>query len=94
MSRDEIIRLIYAENSGHLSNGDISILLMNYCLENDKPSTESTMFITALYKIPIQLSYCISHALRWYERKYSINKLYSRPNPLNIGDGRSLILIY
>lgn len=94
MSREEIIRLSYAANNDSLTSSDISILLMNYCMENGKPYMESTMFVISLGKVPELLAYCISYTLKWYERKYAINKLYSTPNPMALGDGRRIILIY
>lgn len=94
MSREEVIRLSYAASNDSLTNSDISILLMNYCMENGKPYMESTMFVISLGKVPELLAYCISYTLKWYERKYAINKLYSAPNPMALGDGRRIILIY
>lgn len=94
MTREEIIRLSYAAGNGNLSSSDVSMLLLSYCLENGKPYTESTMFVTGLDKMPELLAYCIPYALEWYERKYAINKLYSAPNPMALGDGTRMILIY
>lgn len=94
MNREEIIRLSYAASNGNLSSSDVSLLLIQYCLENGKPYIESTMFVISLGRMSELLAYCISYALRWYERKYAINKLYSAPNPMALGDGRRIILIY
>ncbi len=44
--------------------------------------------------MPKLIAYCISYALKYYEIKYAINKLYSAPNPMVLGDGRRIILIY
>lgn len=94
MSREEVIRLSYAASNGSLTSGDISILLMNYCMENGKSYFDSSRFVISLGKVPELLAYCISYTLKWYERKYAINKLYSAPNPMALGDGRRIILIY
>lgn len=94
MTREEVIRLSYAASNGNLSSSDVSMLLLSYCLENGKPHMESTMFVIGLGKMPELLAYCIFYALEWYERKYAINKLYSAPNPMALGDGRRIILIY
>lgn len=94
MSREEVIRLSYAASNGNLSSSDVSLLLMQYCLENGKPYMESTMFVIGLGRMSELFAYCISYALRWYEKKYAINKLYSAPNPMVLGDGRRIILIY
>lgn len=94
MSREDVIRLSYAASNGNLSSSDVSLLLMQYCLENKKPYMKSIMFVIYLSKVPELLAYCISYALEWYERKYAINKLYSAPNPMALGNGRRIILIY
>lgn len=94
MSREDVIRLSYAASNGNLTSSDVSLLLMQYCLENGKPYMESTMFVIGLGRMSELLAYCISYALRWYERKYAIHKLYSAPNPMALGDGRRIILIY
>ena len=94
MSREDVIRLSYAASNGNLSSSDVSLLLMQYCLENGKPYMESAMFVLYLGNVPVLLAYCISYALGWYERKYAINKLYSAPDPMALGNGRRIILIY
>lgn len=94
MSREDVIRLSYAASNGNLNSSDTSVLLLSYCLENGKPYMESAMFVICLGKMPELLAYCISYALGWYERKYTINKLYSAPDPMALGNGRRIILIY
>ena len=96
MSREEVIRLsyAYAASNGNLNNRDTSVLLLSYCLENGKPYTESVRFVMGLSRRPVLLAYCISYALMWYEKKYAICKLYSAPNPMALGNGRRIILIY
>lgn len=94
MTRENVIRLSYAASNGNLTSSDVSLLLMQYCLENGKPYMESTMFVIGLGRMSELLAYCISYALRWYERKYAIHKLYSAPNPMALGDVRRIILIY
>lgn len=94
MTREDVIRLSYAASNGNLSGSDASTLLLSYCLENGKSYMESTMFVIGLGKMPELLAYCISYALGWYERKYAIHKLYLAPNPMALGDGRRIILIY
>ena len=94
MTREDVIRLSYAASNGSLTGSEASVLLLSYCLENGKSYMESTMFVIGLGRMPELLAYCISYALRRYERKYAIHKLYSAPNPMALGDGRRIILIY
>lgn len=94
MSREDVIRLSYAASNGNLSSSDVSLLLMQYCLENGKPYIESARFVMGLRSRPGLLAYCISYALMWYEKKYAICKLYSAPDTRAFGNGRRIILIY
>lgn len=94
MNREEVIRLSYAASNGSLTSSDISVLLMQYCLENGKPYPESALFVMSLGKMPELLAYCANYALEWYQRKYAMFKLYSAPSPMGLGNGRRIILIY
>ena len=94
MSREDVIRLSYAASNGNLNSSDVSLLLMQYCLENGKSYIESVRFVMGLSRRPVLLAYCISYALMWYEKKYAICKLYSAPDTMAFGNGRRIILIY
>lgn len=50
MGRDEVVRISRLAAFGGLTEMDVNILLMNYCLEHDKPYYETTVFITFLLK--------------------------------------------
>jgi hypothetical protein len=89
MGRDEVVRISRLVAFGGLTEMDVNILLMNYCLEHDKPYYETTVFITILLKQEIFEPFFIE-ALEYYEKKYTINKLQSKPN--NMGQ-RQIILI-
>lgn len=91
MTREEVIRLSYAANDDSLTIDDVSVLLMQYCIENGKSYRESTMFIRGLSEMPELMVYYTHYALEWYQRKYTIIKLYSIPD--SIGSIR-IILIY
>ncbi len=81
MGRDEVVRISRLVAFGGLTEIDINILLMNYCLEHGKPYYETTVFITILLKQGIFDLFFIE-ALGYYERKYTINKLQSKPNEI------------
>lgn len=81
MDRDEVVRISRLVAFGGLTEMDINILLMNYCLEHGKPYSLETGNIRAFLFI---------EALEYYEKKYTINKLQSKPN--NMGQ-RQIILI-
>lgn len=79
MNKDEVVRISRLAAFGGLTNSDINILLMNYCLEHNKPYYEITVFITILLERGIVMPFFME-ALGYYERKYTINKLQSKPN--------------
>lgn len=81
MSRDEVVRISRLVAFGGLTEMDVNILLMNYCLEHDKPHYETTVFITFLLKNGMFEPFFME-ALGYYERKYTINKLQSKPNEI------------
>lgn len=81
MDRDEVVRISRLVAFGGLTEIDINSLLMNYCLEHGKPYYETTVFITILLKQGIFEPFFIE-ALGYYERKYTINKLQSKPNKI------------
>lgn len=81
MGRDEVVRISRLVAFGGLTEMDVNILLMNYCLEHDKPYYETTVFITFLLKSGMFEPFFME-ALGYYERKYTINKLQSKPNEI------------
>lgn len=81
MGRDEVVRISRLVAFGGLTEMDINILLMNYCLEHSKPHYETTVFVTILLKQEIFEPFFIE-ALEYYEKKYTINKLQSKPNEI------------
>lgn len=81
MGRDEVVRISRLVAFGGLTEMDVNILLMNYCLEHDKPYYETTVFITFLLKNGMFEPFFME-ALGYYGRKYTINKLQSKPNEI------------
>lgn len=81
MGRDEVVRISRLVAFGGLTEMDVNILLMNYCLEHSKPYHETTVFITFLLKNGMFEPFFME-ALGYYERKYTINKLQSKPNEI------------
>ena len=81
MGRNEVVRISRLVAFGGLTEMDVNILLMNYCLEHDKPYQETTVFITFLLKKGMFEPFFME-ALEYYEKKYTINKLQSKPNEI------------
>lgn len=81
MGRDEVVRISRLVAFGGLTEMDINILLMNYCLEHGKPYYETTVFVTILLKQGI-FEPSFIEALEYYEKKHTINKLQSKPNEI------------
>lgn len=81
MDRNETVRISRLAAFGGLTESDASIVLMQYCIEHGKPYYETALFVT--------------HVLSFYERKFTVYKLWSAPNPLNnMGQERTLLQIF
>lgn len=95
MDRDETVRISRLAAFGGLTESDASILLMQYCIEHGKPYYETTMFVTNVLRNRQLLTHCFNIALSFYERKFTVYKLWSASNPLNIqGQDRTLLQIF
>ena len=95
MDREETVRISRLAAFGGLTESDASMVLMQYCIEHGKPYYETTMFVTNVLRDRQLLSYCLGIALSFYERKFTVYKLWSASNPLNIqGQDRTLLQIF
>lgn len=83
MDRDETVRISRLAAFGGLTESDASVVLMQYCIEHGKPYYETTIFVTNVLRNRQLLTYCFNIALSFYERKFTVYKLWSAPNPLN-----------
>lgn len=81
MSRDEVVRISRLVAFGGLTETEVSILLMQYCLEHNKPYYETTVFVTLLLRSGDIMPFFME-ALEYYEKKYTINKLQSKSNEI------------
>lgn len=88
MGRDEVVRISRLVAFGGLTEMDVNILL-DYCTEHGKDPKLSVTFIQTIMGIGMLQPY-LMEALEYYEKKYTINKLQSKPN--NMGQ-RQIIFI-
>lgn len=96
MDRNETVRISRLAAFGGLTSTDVSVLLVQYCVaEHNKPYEDTIRFVTALLGRPIELRFCVEAALEYYEKKFTVYKLWSAPNPLNNQrQERKVILIF
>lgn len=95
MDRDETVRISRLAAFGGLTETDVNMVLMQYCIEQGKPYYETALFVTHILRNRQLMSYCFNFALSFYERKFTVYKLWSTPNPLNIqGQERTLLQIF
>lgn len=81
MDRNETVRISRLAAFGGLTETDVNMMLMQYCIGQGKPYYETALFVT--------------HVLSFYERKFTVYKLWSAPNPLNnMGQERKLLQIF
>ena len=81
MSRDEVVRISRLVAFGGLTGEDAVNLLLDYCTEYDKDPKLSITFIQTIMGMGMVQSY-LMEALEYYEKKYTINKLQSKPNEI------------
>ena len=81
MSRDEVVRISRLVAFGGLTGEDAVNLLLDYCTEHGKDPKLSVTFIRTITGMGMVQSY-LMEALEYYEKKYTINKLQSKPNEI------------
>ncbi len=95
MDRNETVRISRLAAFGGLTERDSNMVLMQYCMEHEKSCYDSAMFVMNVLKSKQLLAYCLNIALSFYERKFTVYKLWSAPNPLNkMGQERKLLQIF
>ena len=81
MSRDEVVRISRLVAFGGLTGEDAVNLLLDCCTEHGKDPKLSVTFIRTITGMGMVQSY-LMEALEYYEKKYTINKLQSKPNEI------------
>lgn len=95
MDRNETVRILRLAAFGGLTETDVNMVLMQYCIEQGKPYHETALFVTHVLRDRQLMAYCFNFALSFYERKFTIYELWSAPNPLNnMGQERKLLQIF
>lgn len=95
MDREETIRISRLVASGGLNTSDVSKLLIDYCtVEHDKSIEDTNKLISILLQDMVLLSYYVNWALQYYERKFTVYKLWSAPSLLNNQGNKTLLQIF
>jgi hypothetical protein len=95
MDRNETVRISRLAAFGGLTERDSNMVLMQYCMEHEKSCYDSAMFVMNVLKSKQLLTHCLNITLSFYERKFTVYKLWSAPNPLNkMGQERKLLQIF
>lgn len=98
MDRDTILNLsikINMRNENSTTN-EVNDIISSYCREMGKGYADIQLLLFSLYKNPVYLSHCFTWAFSYYERKFTICKLYGLidSNPLNSQGQRKVLLIF
>lgn len=95
MDREETLRLSRLAAFGGLSLTDFFKVITEYCLEKGKRDSDIAILREYLAKDIFALHSCMTQALEYFEKKFTIYKVWSAPNPLNNqGQKRKVILIF
>ena len=92
MVREEVVRISRLAAFGGLTNVEVTLVLINYCLEHGKDAFKTQLFITYLLRTSLAMSY-FKIALEFWEKKFTINKLYSKPQIGEVEGSRKILLI-
>ena len=91
MDRNETVRISRLAAFGGLTETDVNMMLMQYCIGQGKPYYETTLFVTKVLS-STQLAGYFMTALDYYERKFTIYKLWDKPNILQKSGGLGQLL--
>lgn len=101
MDRETILRILRKHSFGvqTMDMGNIIEVVTSFIIDKGKTEKEARDFVSSVLSHPIEcgtlLIECYNIAMQYYEREFSICKLYSTPNPLNQrGKERTLLLIF
>lgn len=90
MDRNEIVRISRLVAFGRLARNDLITLFIEYCcVEFSKPVEATMQLISIVSQNSILLSQYLNEILEYYERKFTIYKLYSSDK-----QGRKLLQIF
>ena len=93
MDRDDIVRICRDVEFDTPSLEDVTKLLMTYCIEKGKDPQISKKFVDLIIITSFFSRHCVKEALKYYQSKYGVVRLYSAPN-LNGVNTRRLLSIF
>lgn len=98
MDRDTILNLSIKVNirNENPTTNEVDDIISFYCKEMGKGYADIQLLLFSLYKDPVYLNHCFMWALSYYEKKFTIYKLYGHIdfNPLLNQKQRKLLLIF
>ena len=101
MDRETILGILrkYSFGVQAMDMEDIIKVVTSFIIDKGKTEKEAHTFISAVLSHPLEcgtlIMECYSIAMQYYERKFSICKLYSAPDTLKQqGKERTLLLIF
>lgn len=93
MDRDEVVRISRLAYNGGLSGNDIASVIMQYCLEHNKPLDKIQIFISLLLRTSF-VSLYFDTALEYFKKKFSIYELLGKLDMRQLSEERKVLLIY
>lgn len=89
----EISKKFYLRGE-NLTTNEVDSVISSYCIEKGKKYADTQLFLYALYKNPLIMNSCFVEALTYFEKKFTIFKLFSAISPMLSNGGRTILLIY
>lgn len=91
MNREETVRISRMVNGGSIDTNTACNLIAEYCIARGKTKEDTNTFINSISRVITLLPSYITIALSYFEKEFSVYKLYSKPN---IEGKRSLLQIF
>lgn len=79
MDRDKVVDFCRLAYSNKADMQSIIYFIWQYCVYRGKDPEQSKLFATTL--VQLGPNPALHYAVEWCEKEFSINKLYSAPNP-------------
>lgn len=79
MDRDETVRISRLAAFGGLTETDVNMVLMQYCIEQGKPYYETALFVTHILRNRQLMSYCFNFCIKFSMKGSSLYISYGVP---------------
>lgn len=89
MTREDVVNFCRLAYSNKADMQAVTYFIWQYCVHRGKDSEQSKLFASTV--VQLGPNPALHYAVKWCEKEFSINKLYSAPDP---NGNRSVVQIF